>query len=159
MANFGGSVSLEGESSYRQALKKCTQDLQSMSVALKQQTVDFNSADKSMNNTTADQKKLNDSIKSQQEAVSRAKTALSQYNVELQAQKVRHNELSKEYRNAVSELDRIKNASGTTSDEYKKQAQVVDKLGQELAQSNQSTQKFNRRGGFARLYTFLEHYE
>ena len=136
MANFGGSVSLEGESSYRQALRQCTQDLQSMSVALKQQAVEFNAADKSMNSTTADQKKLNDSIKSQQEAVARAKTALGQYNVELQAQKVRHNELTKEYRNAVTELDRIKNASGTTSDEYKKQAQVVDKLGQELAESN-----------------------
>ena len=138
MTAFGGAIKLTGESEYRQALQKCTQNLQTMSSALKAQTIDFNNNDKSMKDTATKQKELNDSIRKQQEELNKAKTAYAQYSVAVQAQTTRHNELNKEYKNAVLELDRIKKASGESSDEYKKQAEVVDKLGQELADSTES---------------------
>lgn len=138
MTAFGGAIKLTGESEYRQALQKCTQNLQTMSSALKAQTIDFNNSDKSMKNSVAKQKELTDSIKQEQEALNKAKSAYAQYSVAVQTQTTRHNALNKEYKNAVLELDRIKAASGESSQEYKKQADVVNKLGQELADSTES---------------------
>lgn len=135
MAGFGGTVKLTGESEYRQAIQKITQDLQNMSTALKNQTATLNANDKSVSATAAKQKELNEALKSQQSALSQAKTAYAEYAVAVQAQTTRHNALTREYKNAVTELDKIGKASGTTSNEYKKQAEVVDKLGSELAES------------------------
>lgn len=136
MANFGGTVKLLGESEYRQALQRCTQSLQGMSTALKNQTNDFNNNDKSIKNTAAMQKELNETIKKQEAELSKAKNTYSQYAVAVQGQTQKHNALNKEFKNAVTELERIKKASGESSTEYKKQAEVVDKLGQELADSS-----------------------
>lgn len=141
---FGGTVKLTGESDYRQALQRCTQSLQTMSTALKNQTTSFNANDKSIKSTAAMQKELNDTIKKQEAELSKAKNAYSQYGVALQAQQTRHNALNKEFKNAVTELDRIKKASGENSTEYKKQAEVVDKLGQELADSSQQMDENKR---------------
>lgn len=138
MTAFGGAIKLTGESEYRQALQKCTQNLQTMSSALKAQTVDFNNSDRSMKDNVAKQKELTESIKQEQEALNKAKSAYAQYSVVVQTQTTRHNALNKEYKNAVLELDRIKAASGESSQEYKKQADVVNKLGQELADSTES---------------------
>lgn len=138
MTAFGGAIKLTGESEYRQALQKCTQNLQTMSSALKAQTIDFNNSDKSMKNNVAKQKELTDSIKQEQEALNKAKSMYAQYSVAVQTQTTRHNALNKEYKNAVLELDRIKAATGESSSEYKKQADVVNKLGQELADSTEN---------------------
>lgn len=138
MTAFGGAIKLTGESEYRQALQKCTQNLQTMSSALKAQTIDFNNNDKSMRDSVTKQKELTESIKKQQEELNKAKSAYAQYSVVVQTQTTRHNALNKEYKNAVLELDKIKKASGESSDEYKKQAEVVDKLGQELVESTES---------------------
>ena len=138
---FGGTIKLTGESEYRKAIQSITQDLSKMSNALKTQTADFSSNDKSIKNTAQASKELNESLKSQSEALAKAKTSYAQYSVAVQAQTTRHNALSKEYRNAVLELDRIKATSGETSEAYKKQAQVVDKLGQELAESTEELDK------------------
>ena len=138
MTAFGGSIKLTGESEYRQALQKCTQNLQTMSSALKAQTIDFSNNDKSMKNNVQKQKELTDSIKQEQEALNKAKSAYAQYSVALQTQTTRYNALSKEYKNAVLELDKIKVATGESSSEYKKQAEIVDKLGKELVDSTES---------------------
>ena len=134
---FGGTIKLTGESEYRKAIQQITQDLSKMSSTLKSQTADFSSNDKSIKNSAQASKELNESLKTQSEALQRAKTSYAQYSVQVQAQQTKHNALSKEYKSAVLELERIKSASGETSEEYKKQAQVVDKLGQELADSTE----------------------
>ncbi len=134
---FGGTIKLTGESEYRKAIQQITQDLSKMSSTLKSQTADFSSNDKSIKNSAQASKELNESLKTQSEALAKAKSSYAQYSVQVQAQTTRHNALSKEYKNAVLELERIKATSGETSEEYKKQAQVVDKLGQELADSTE----------------------
>lgn len=135
MAGFGGSVKLTGESEYRKAIQNITQDLSKMSSALKTQTADYSANDKATTSTAQKQKELSQAIDQQKQKLSTAKNALAQYTVSMQAQQTRYNTLNKEYKNAVTELDRIKAASGEASDEYKKQAAAVDKLGQELAES------------------------
>jgi len=135
MAGFGGSVKLTGESEYRKALQQCTQSLQSMSSALKTQTADFSSNDKSVKSTAAAQKQLNDTIQKQKQSIATAKSTLAGYSTEMQKQTTLHNQLNKEYKAAVIELDRIKKSSGTSSAMYKQFAEVVDKLGQELSDS------------------------
>ena len=136
--SFGGSVKLTGESEYRKAIQNCISSLQSMSTALKNQTADFNSSDKALKNTAAAQKQLNDTIKAQQAELSKAKSSYASYQVALTAQQTKYNSLNKEYKNAVTELEKIKKASGENSDEYQKQAQVVDKLEKELVQSTEA---------------------
>lgn len=135
MAGFGGTVKLTGESEYRRALQQITVDLKNMSSALKSQTQDFSSNDKSIKNTANAQKQLVETIQKQQQSINVAKSSLSAYTVEMQKQTTIHNQLTKEYKNAVVELDRIKKTSGETSEEYKKQAEVVDKLEKELVDS------------------------
>ena len=132
---FGGSVKLTGESEYRQAIQRCTQDLQNMSSALKTQATNFSASDKSLSSSVAKQKELNDAINKQQQAVNSAKSTLAGYSTEMQKQTTLHNQLNKEYKNAVLELDRIKKSSGENSAEYKKQAQVVAELGNKLTDS------------------------
>lgn len=132
---FGGSVKLQGESEYRQALQRCTQNLQTMSTALKNQATQFNASDKSLQTSVTKQKELNDAISKQQQAVNSAKSTLAGYTAEMTKQTTLHNQLNKEYKNAVIELDKIKKTSGENSAEYKKQAQVVDELGRKLNDS------------------------
>lgn len=136
--SFGGSVKLTGESEYRQAIKNCVSSLQSMSQALKSQTADFNNNDKSIKNSAAAQKQLNETIKTQQAELSKAKSAYASYQVALQNQTTKHNLLNKEYKAAVTELERVRKASGENSTEYKKQAEVVDKLEKELIDSTEA---------------------
>lgn len=135
MAGFGGSVKLTGESEYRRAIQGITQDLGKMSQALKTQAAGYNANDKSVTNAAQKQKELTKSLEEQQQKLSQAKSAYASYSVAVQTQTTRHNALTKEYKQAVIELDRIKAASGESSDEYKKQAAAVDKLGKELAES------------------------
>jgi len=136
--SFGGSVKLTGESEYRQAIKNCISSLQSMSTALKAQTTNFNSSDKAIKNSAAAQKQLNDTIKTQQTELAKAKSSYASYQVALQNQTTKHNLLNREYKQAVTELERIKRASGENSNEYKKQAEVVDKLEKELIDSTEA---------------------
>lgn len=138
---LGGSIKLTGESEYRKAIKNITQDLQSMSKTLKNQTADFASNNKSISANATEQKKLNETIKSQQSSIEKAKNVLAGYTVELTKQQTKHNALTKEYRNAVLELDKIKKASGETSDAYKKQESVVDQLSIELEDSTRAMNK------------------
>lgn len=138
MAGFGGSVKLTGESEYRRAIQQITQDLGKMSGALKTQAAEFSAAGGGMKNAEQRQNELNAAIKEQQTELNKAKTALASYSVALQAQQQRHNALTREYKAAITELDKIGKESGETSEAYKKQAEVVDKLGQELADSTAS---------------------
>ena len=136
MAGFGGAVKLTGESEYRRAIQGITQDLSKMSSALKSQTSEFASNDGSVKATAAKQKELAEALREQQEALAKAKSAYAGYSAAVTAQQTRHSALTKEYKNAVLELDRIRTTSGEASEEYRKQAAAVDKLEQELAQSN-----------------------
>ena len=137
MAGFGGSVKLTGESDYRKAIQSITQDLSKMSKELQDQTKDFAQTDKGLEATTKDEKALNDQLKAQETSLAKAKSALAQYTVQVQAQQTRHSELTKEYKNAVKELDKIGKESGETSEEYKKQLEVVSSLEQEMAKSTE----------------------
>jgi phage-related protein len=134
--SFGGAIKLTGEQEYRNALKQITTDLGKMSDALETQANDFTKSNKNIITSIRDQARLKESIQQQKDAVNQAKTAYQGYATQLEAQKTRHNALTKEYRDAVKELDRIGKESGEASDEYQKQAKAVSKLEEELTQSN-----------------------
>ena len=136
MAGFGGSIKLGGESAYRKALQNITNDLSKMTNTLTQQATAFAYSDKNTKNASNNAEELTNTLKSQESALSKAKNAYATFQVELTKQQQSHSALTREYKNALSALDRIEKESGQTSDAYRKQAQVVDKLEQELAQSN-----------------------
>ena len=135
---FGGVVKLTGESEYRAALQRCTAGLKDMSDALRNQADRFEVADGKLTRSKADQDALNKSIENQSAAIDDAKNALSNYSVQLTAQQTKHQALQREYKNAVTELEKIRKASGESSDEFKNQQKRVDDLGDALADSTRS---------------------
>lgn len=135
---FGGSVKLTGESEYRAALQRCTKGLQDMSAALRSQADQFTVSDGKLTRSKADQDALNQSIEQQSSAIDDAKTALAQYSVQLTAQQTKHQALQKEYKSAVQELERIRKASGESSEEFQNQQKKVDDLADALSDSQKS---------------------
>lgn len=135
---FGGSVKLTGESEYRAALQRCTKGLQDMSTALRSQADQFTVSDGKLTRSKADQDALNQSIEQQSSAIDDAKTALAQYSVQLTAQQTKHQALQKEYKSAVQELERIRKASGESSEEFQTQQKKVDDLADALSDSQKS---------------------
>ena len=136
MPGFGGEVKLTGEEAYRASLNAITDALKKNGEALKTVSAQYDKSDKSMSATTTAQKQLQDQLQKQKNTLDQARQAYAKYAAELEAQKVKHQALTKEYKDAVKELEQIRKTSGETSDAYKNQAEKVEKLKQELADSN-----------------------
>ena len=136
MPGFGGEVKLTGEEAYRASLNAITDALKKNGEALKSISTQYDKSDKSMSATTTAQKQLQDQLQKQKNTLDQARQAYAKYAAELEAQKVKHQALTKEYKDAVKELEQIRKTSGETSDAYKNQAEKVEKLKQELADSN-----------------------
>ena len=136
MPGFGGEVKLTGEEAYRASLNAITDALKKNGEALKSISTQYDKSDRSMSATTTAQKQLQDQLQKQKNTLDQARQAYAKYAAELEAQKVKHQALTKEYKDAVKELEQIRKTSGETSDAYKNQAEKVEKLKQELADSN-----------------------
>lgn len=136
MPGFGGEVKLTGEEAYRASLNAITDALKKNGEALKSISTQYDKSDKSMSATTTAQKQLQDQLQKQKNTLDQARQAYGKYAAELETQKVKHQALTKEYKDAVKELEQIRKTSGEASDAYKLQADKVEKLKEQLAQSN-----------------------
>lgn len=136
MPGFGGEVKLTGEEAYRRSLDQITQSLKENGQALKSVADQYAKSDKSVTATAAAQKALEQQLEKQKATLDKARQAYGQYAAELESQKVKHQALTKEYKDAVKELEAVRKSSGETSDAYKAQAEKVEQLKQQLANSN-----------------------
>lgn len=135
MAGFGGSVKLTGESEYRNALKLCTQSLREMASAQQASAAQFNASDKSINALTTREQQLNAILAKQKSVLADVTASYNTFAAKVKEQADRHKELEATYNKELSELEKIKAASGETSDAYQKQSEKVADLASELKKS------------------------
>ena len=136
MPGFGGEVKLTGEEAYRRSLTAITEALKENGQALKSVADQYAKSDKSTTAVTSAQKELQSLLQKQKNPLDQARQAYGQYAATLEQQKVKHQALTKEYKDAIKELETIRKTSGETSDAYKTQAEKEEKHKQQVAESN-----------------------
>lgn len=148
MASFGGAVKLQGESSYRAALRNITQNLKEVSSELKLVSSQYGKNDTSIEALTAKQTVLTHRLEEQKSKLSTLREQYEKMGSEYQQNKEKHEQLVASYNREKSELERIGRELGTTSPEYKQQAEVVDKLKEQVEKStlanDQNTRAMSR---------------
>lgn len=135
MASFGGAVKLQGESEYRAALRNITQNLKEVSSELKLVSSQYGKNDTSIEALTAKQTVLTHRLEEQKSKLSTLRAQYEKMGSEYQQNKDKHEQLISSYNKEKSELERIGRELGTTSPEYKKQAEVVDNLKEQVEKS------------------------
>ena len=135
MASFGGAVKLQGESEYRAALRNITQNLKEVSSELKLVSSQYGKNDTSIEALTAKQNVLTHRLEEQKSKLSTLREQYEKMGSEYQQNKDKHEQLISSYNKEKSELERIGRELGTTSPEYKKQAEVVDNLKEQVEKS------------------------
>ena len=138
MSGFGGAVKLTGESEYRNALKKITQNLKEVSSEMKLVSSSYDKNDKSVQALTAKQNALTQKLTQQKEKLSMIQTAYKDMSKQYETNKTKHETLVAEYDKEKAKLEQIGKELGTDSKEYQEQAKVVDKLEKEVAESTKA---------------------
>lgn len=138
MSGFGGAVKLTGESEYRNALKKITQNLKEVSSEMKLVSSAYDKNDKSVQALTAKQNALTQKLTQQKEKLSMIQTAYKDMSKQYETNKSKHETLVAEYDKEKAKLEQIGKELGTDSKEYQEQAKVVDKLEKEVQESTKA---------------------
>lgn len=138
MSGFGGAVKLTGESEYRNALKKITQNLKEVSSEMKLVSSSYDKNDKSVQALTAKQTALTSKLDQQKQKLSMIQTAYADMSKQYETNKTKHESLVAEYDKEKAKLEEIGNELGTDSKEYQEQAKVVDKLEKEVEESTKA---------------------
>ena len=144
MASFGGAVKLQGESSYRAALRNITQNLKEVSSELKLVSSQYDKNDTSIEALTAKQTALTHRLEEQKSKLSTLREQYEKMGSEYQQNKEKHEQLVASYNREKSELERIGRELGTTSPEYKQQAEVVEKLKEQVDKSTAANDQNER---------------
>lgn len=144
MASFGGAVKLQGESSYRAALRNITQNLKEVSSELKLVSSQYDKNDTSIEALTAKQAALTHRLEEQKSKLSVLREQYAKMGSEYQQNKEKHEQLIASYNRETSELERIGRELGTTSPEYKQQAEVVEKLKEQVEKSTAANDQNER---------------
>lgn len=138
MSGFGGAVKLTGESEYRSALKKITQNLKEVSSEMKLVSSSYDKNDKSVQALTAKQNALTQKLTQQKNKLDMVKSTYADMSKQYEQNQKKHDALVAEYDKEKSKLEQIGRELGTDSKEYQKQAQVVDKLEKEVKDSTKA---------------------
>lgn len=135
MASFGGAVKLVGESEYRAALRKITQNLKEVSSEMKLVASQYDKGDTSTQALTAKQNVLNEKLEQQRQRLSTLQTQYAKMGDEFATNTQRHDKLVQSYEEEKAELERIGQELGTSSSEYKAQAAAVAQLAKDVDKS------------------------
>ena len=138
MSGFGGAVKLTGESEYRSALKKITQNLKEVSSEMKLVSSSYDKNDKSVQALTAKQNALTQKLTQQKNKLDMVKSTYADMSKQYEQNQKKHDALVAEYDKEKTKLEQIGKELGTDSKEYQKQAQVVDKLEKEVKDSTKA---------------------
>jgi myosin heavy subunit len=141
MAGFGGAVKLTGESEYRKALKQIQTNLKEVSSEMKLVSAQYDKNDTSTEALKARSEALAKSLTTQKSALSTLQSQYTKLSSEQEKNKAKHDALVAEYEKEQAELQRIGEELGTSSDEYKAQAQVVANLAKDVDKSTSANQR------------------
>ena len=138
MASFGGTVKLTGESEYRKALTRITQNLKETSSALTLVDSQYAKNDNSIATVTAKNEKLNSILEKQKNAYNNLKSSFDTIKGKYDEQINSHNKLQAEYDDEKAKLEKLKNTVGESSTAYEKQKEKVGNLATQLNKSQQN---------------------
>lgn len=141
MAGFGGSVKLTGESEYRKALKQIQVNLKEVSSEMRLVSAQYDKNDTSTEALRAKSEALNKTLNAQKSALSTLQSQYTKLTAEQAKNQAKHDSLVAEYEEAQAELKRLEQTVGTSSDEYKAQAQIVANLAKDVDKSSTANQR------------------
>ena len=129
MASFGGSVKLEGESEYRNALRSITANLKEVSSELKLTNVQFAAGDKTVKETKMSYDNANTTIKEQREKVNQLREALSKAEQQYGSNNEKVRTFKTQLNNAEAQLVSMEQESDKSTKEIKKLKDGFDEAG------------------------------
>lgn len=136
MAGFGGAVKLTGESEYRQALTRISQNLREVGSQMKVVSSQYAKSDTSQAALTARTEALNNKMTAQKEKLSVLNAQYRAMSAQYAANNTKHKELVASYDAEKQKLTQIEATLGKTSPEYQAQAKVVANLARDVDKSS-----------------------
>lgn len=150
MAGFGGAVKLTGESEYKRALREITQNLKEVGSQMKLTASMYDRNDKSTAALTAKDKDLNKVLSQQEKKVHTLTAQYHSLSGKNQENINKHLDLSRKLKDAKAKLEEIGKASGVTSEKYKEQEEIVNKLERDYKKSSAAVDANKKRMSDAR---------
>lgn len=136
MAGFGGAVKLTGESEYRAALARISQNLREVGSEMKVVSSQYAKSDNSQAALTARTEALNNKMTAQKEKLSVLNAQYRAMSAQYTANNTKHKELVASYDAEKQKLAQIEATLGKTSPEYQAQAKVVANLARDVDKSS-----------------------
>ena len=136
MAGFGGTIKLEGEQAYRQALKNIAADLQQVAAQQKLTAATYSSSDKSLSAISQRSQDLTSKLDLQKQKLATVTDQLKKWQTQQEKNKTTIQNLQSQLDKEKTKLEEIARQYGTNSKEYQEQAKVVDNLEKQLKELN-----------------------
>lgn len=136
MAGFGGAVKLTGESEYRAALTRISQNLREVGSQMKVVSSQYDKSDDSQAALTERTQVLNTKMAVQKEKLSVLNAQYKAMTAQYAANDDKHKELVASYDAEKQKLAQIETTLGKTSPEYQKQSKVVAGLAHDVDKSS-----------------------
>lgn len=136
MTGFGGAIKLQGESEYRAALNRISQNLREVGSQMKVVSSQYAKSDTSQAALTARTEALNNKMAAQKEKLSVLNAQYRAMSAQYTANNTKHKELVASYDAEKQKLAQIEATLGKTSPEYQAQAKVVANLARDVDKSS-----------------------
>lgn len=136
MTGFGGAIKLQGESEYRAALNRISQNLREVGSEMKVVSSQYAKSDTSQAALTARTEALNNKMTAQKEKLSVLNAQYRAMSAQYTANNTKHKELVASYDAEKQKLAQIEATLGKTSPEYQAQAKVVANLARDVDKSS-----------------------
>lgn len=136
---FGGTIKLQGEQEYRQALKKITDELKVVGTELSKVSSQFGKNEKSVESLTAKNNVLTDKLNEQKKALDLTRDMLDKAKTEYDKSVKAVADLKDELSKAQAALDKAKNSTDATAEEISELEGNVNKLTSELSAAEKET--------------------
>jgi TP901 family phage tail tape measure protein len=130
---FGGTIKLEGEKAYREAVKQINSNLRVLASEMGKVTAEFTKNDKSTTALTSRNKILNEQIEKQKEKISVLKNALAQSSEKYGENDKKTNSWKVSLNKAETELSRMESSLKDVNAQMEKSKTPLDKLNAELS--------------------------
>ena len=131
---FGGTIKLEGEKAYREAVKQINSNLRVLASEMGKVTAEFTKNDKSTTALTSRNKILNEQIEKQKEKISVLKNALAQSSEKYGENDKKTNNWKVSLNKAEAELSRMEISLKDVNSQLEKSKTPLDKLNTELSE-------------------------
>lgn len=136
MSGFGGAIKLQGESQYRAALARISQNLREVGSQMKVVSSQYAKSDTSQAALTARTEALTNKMAAQKEKLSVLNAQYRAMSAQYTANNTKHKELVASYDAEKQKLAQIEATLGKTSPEYQAQAKVVANLARDVDKSS-----------------------